>query len=328
MKKVGLIFGNDTEFALEVINKINNKDEKGISAEPVLLDKVFMDSKSDYAVIIDRISYYVPFFRAFLKSASLSGTIVINNPFWWSADEKFFECSIASANGIKVPKSVLLPSNEHPDFTDSQTFRNLMFPLDWESIFDYVGFPAMVKPLYPSVWKNVYRVNNQDEFFNAYNQSGKVTMILQEVIDYSDYFRCHCVDRKFVRIMKYEPKNPEDLRYVSSGELEDRKLNAKITEMVIKINESLGYDINSVEIALKDNELYAIDFFNPVPYSEPAYIGEENFDWLTQKVADMAIRKAKEYKKGKINLTWGNYLFASKIKVSKQSKKSVTAKKS
>jgi hypothetical protein len=62
--------------------------------------------------------------------------------------------------GIPLPKTVLLPSHERPDNTSETSFRNLKFPHDWEYIFNYVGFPAYMKPHDGGGWKSVYRVEN------------------------------------------------------------------------------------------------------------------------------------------------------------------------
>jgi glutathione synthase/RimK-type ligase-like ATP-grasp enzyme len=81
-----------------------------------------------------------------LKNAAIAGTAVINNPFWWSADDKFFNNALADQLGVPLPKTVILPSAMHPDDTTSKSFRNLKAPLDWEGIFNYVGFPAYINP--------------------------------------------------------------------------------------------------------------------------------------------------------------------------------------
>jgi hypothetical protein len=95
----------------------------------------------------------MPFYRAYLKNAALTGTVVINNPFWWSADDKFFNNALADQLGVPLPKTVILPSAKHPDDTTYKSFRNLVAPLDWEGIFDYVGFPAYMKPYAGGGWK-------------------------------------------------------------------------------------------------------------------------------------------------------------------------------
>ena len=90
MKKIGVLHGKERSFPEALVSRINSKNIPGIMAEPVKIDKVMQGEPSGYAVIFDRISQDVPFYRAYLKNAALCGTAVINNPFWWSADEKFF----------------------------------------------------------------------------------------------------------------------------------------------------------------------------------------------------------------------------------------------
>ena len=140
MKKIGILFGQENTYPQAFVDRVNAKKPEGIVAEAVRIDKVIQAETEAYAVIIDRISQDVPFYRAYLKNAALSGTAVINNPFWWTADDKFFNNGLAEKIGVAVPRSVLLPSNQHPPNTDSNSMRNLGYPLDWESIFDYVGF--------------------------------------------------------------------------------------------------------------------------------------------------------------------------------------------
>ena len=87
------------------------KKIRGITAEAVRIDKVAQALPTPYAVILDRISHDVPFYRAYLKNAALTGCAVINNPFWWTADDKFFNNCLAIKIGVPVPKTVILPSH-------------------------------------------------------------------------------------------------------------------------------------------------------------------------------------------------------------------------
>ncbi|MBS1665686.1 MAG: hypothetical protein JST68_31900, partial [Bacteroidetes bacterium] len=163
-KKIGILFGKERSFPMAFIEAVNRRNVDGITAEPVRIDKVIQGVPSGYSVIVDRISQDVPFYRAYLKNAALCGTAVINNPFWWSADEKFFNNCLATRVGVPVPKTVILPSRELPTDTSDQSFSNLAFPLDWETIFHYVGFPAYMKPFAGGGWKNVYKLHNAEEF--------------------------------------------------------------------------------------------------------------------------------------------------------------------
>jgi glutathione synthase/RimK-type ligase-like ATP-grasp enzyme len=314
MKKIGILFGQESSFPHAFVDRINQKGEKDIMAEFVRIDKVMQAEPLDYAVIIDRISQDVPFYRATLKNAAICGTAVINNPFWWSADEKFFNNALAVKIGVPVPKTVILPSKELPDDTNDQSFRNLAYPLDWEGIFNYVGFPAYMKPFDGGGWKEVYKIDNLDDLWDKYNQTKQYVMMLQEEITFDDYFRCYCIGGKYVRIMQYEPRNPHHLRYEHGKAPAEKKLLETVKNYVIKLNKYLGYDFNTVEFAIRDGVPYAIDFCNPAPDAEVTSVGQENFDWVVETAADYAIERAKSQKKDHDNLTWGEYVKTSAAK--------------
>jgi glutathione synthase/RimK-type ligase-like ATP-grasp enzyme len=306
-KIIGVLHGKERSFPEALIKRINEKNINGISAAPVKIDKVIQGDPSGYAVIIDRISQDVPFYRAFLKNAAISGTAVINNPFWWSADEKFFNNALATKIGVPVPKTVILPSRELPDDTSAESFSNLAYPLDWKGIFDYVGFPAYMKPFAGGGWKNVYRLNDMDEFFERHAETGQLVMLLQEEIVFEEYYRCYCIGRKHVRIMPYEPRNPHHLRYVASFKPSAKMLKT-MEEIVLNINNHLGYDFNTVELAIRDGIPYAIDFCNPAPDADLKSVGQENFDWVVETSANYAIEVAENLREGSDNLAWGEYI--------------------
>jgi glutathione synthase/RimK-type ligase-like ATP-grasp enzyme len=307
MKKIGVLFGKERSFPDAFVNRVNSKNVAGISAEPVRIDKVMQGESSGYAVIIDRISQDVPFYRAFLKNAAISGTAVINNPFWWSADEKFFNNALATKINVPVPKTVILPSRDLPDDTTDQSFSNLSYPLDWKGIFDYVGFPAYMKPFAGGGWKHVFKLDSIDEFFEKHATTGQLVMLLQEEIVFEKYYRCYCIGGKYVRIMPYEPRNPHHLRYVASFDTSAEEYKM-MEEIVLRINKYLGYDFNTVELAMRDGVPYAIDFCNPAPDADVASVGQENFDWVVETAANYAIERAMLHKDGVDNLTWGEYI--------------------
>jgi glutathione synthase/RimK-type ligase-like ATP-grasp enzyme len=307
-KKIGIIFGQERSFPMAFIEAINKKNIPGIVAEPVRIDKVIQGEPSGYDVIFDRISHDVPFYRAWLKNAALCGAAVINNPFWWSADEKFFNNCLATQTGIPVPKTVILPSRELPSDTSDQSFSNLAYPLDWPAIFEYVGFPAYMKPFAGGGWKNVYKLYNAEEFYNRHAETGQLVMMLQEEIVFTEYYRCYCIGRKYVRIMAYEPRNPHHLRYQADFAPSQERL-AQMEEIVLRINNELGYDFNTVELAVRDGIPYAIDFCNPAPDAERTSVGEDNFKWVVETAADYAVERALEHRPGAVdNLAWGDYI--------------------
>ncbi|GAB4032597.1 ATP-grasp domain-containing protein [Spirosoma gilvum] len=310
--KIGILFGQENTFPQAFVDRVNEK-QSGFPAEFVSIEQVEQSVPTDYAVIIDRISQDVPFYKAFLKNAALTGTAVVNNPFWWSADEKFFNNALAVQLGVPVPKTILLPSKERPDDTNHNSFRNLRH-MDWEGIFNHIGFPAFMKPHAGGGWKSVYKVDNPDQMFKAYDETGQLVMLYQEAIDFTDYFRCYCIGGKDVRIMPYEPRNPHHLRYAAQMKTTGdagKKLLATMTDYVLKLNHGLGYDFNTVEFAVRDGIPIAIDFCNPAPDADVHSVGQENFDWVVEAAANMAIDRAKKAQKGGDNLTWGTFVRGS-----------------
>lgn len=307
MKKIGILYGRERSFPEAFIERVNSKNVEGITAEAVKIEKAIQGEPCGYDVIIDRISQDVPFYRTWLKNAAVTGTAVINNPFWWSADDKYFNNCLMTKIKVPVPKTVILPSRDLPDDTSPESFSNLGYPLDWEGMFNYVGFPAYMKPFAGGGWKHVYRLNNSEEFFQKHSETGQLVMLLQEEIVFEEYYRCYCIGGKYVLIMPYEPRNPFHLRYVADFSPSPERLQL-MKDIVLVINAYLGYDFNTVELAVRNGIPYAIDFCNPAPDAEVTSVGQENFEWVVETAATYAIEKALSVEQGKDNLTWGEYV--------------------
>ena len=283
----------ENSFPGALVERINSLGVPGIHAEPVQVGGVQLNQAPKYAVIVDRISHDVPFYRAYLKHAAIHGTVIINNPFWWSADDKFFNCNVAEKVGVAVPRTVILPHKILPPDTTERSMRNLEFPLRWEQIFDYIGFPAFLKPVDGGGWKDVHHVHNQHQFFHAYDQSRDLCMMYQQAINFDEYFRCYVVGQEKVHIMPYNPRRPHHERYHADGRVFDPALLARVEKDCLALCGALGYDLNTVEFAVEDGVPYAIDFMNPAPDADRESVGEVNFEWIIGAVAELAIAKAK-----------------------------------
>ncbi len=293
VKTIGVLFGMENSFPGALVERINSLRVPGINAEPVKVGGVQLNEPPPYAVIVDRISHDVPFYRAYLKHAAIHGTVIINNPFWWSADDKFFNCDVAEKVGVAVPRTVILPHKFFPPYTTERSMRNLEFPLQWEKIFEYIGFPAFLKPVDGGGWKDVHHVHNVHEFFHAYDHSRDLCMMYQNAVNFDEYFRCYVVGQEKVHIMPYNPRRPHHERYYTEGRVFDPKLLARVEKDALALCRALGYDLNTVEFAVEDGVPYAIDFMNPAPDADRESVGEANFEWIINAVADMAIARAK-----------------------------------
>jgi hypothetical protein len=308
MPKIAILYGMENSFPPALVDHINARNQPGITAEHLKTGGVVMAKPSGYDLIIDRISHDIPFYRSYLKNAVLTGTKVINNPFWWSADDKFFNYALASKLGVAVPPTVLLPHKNHPAGTTTQSMRNLEYPLDWDGIFRYVGFPAFLKPHDGGGWKSVYKVDSPEQLFAAYNESDTLCMTLQAGVKFQEYFRCYVIDRRHVHIMRYDPGAPHHLRYVPGNPSPSPELAERITSDCLKLCRALSYDLNTVEFAVENGIPYAIDFMNPAPDAGLESVGPDNFNWIVKAVADMAVRKLLEPTNDARELRWSSFL--------------------
>lgn len=321
MKKIGVLFGMENSFPGALVEHINARNIDGIQAEFVETGAVHMDKAPRYSVIVDRISHDIPFYRAFLKHAAINGTIIINNPFWWSADDKFFNYTLAEKMGVAVPPTVILPHKRHPEGTTDRSMRNLEYPLDWDGIFQYVGEHGFMKPVDGGGWKDVYHIHNRGEFFHAYDQSRDLCMLYQKAVDFDEYFRCYVVGQKKVHIMPYDPRRPHHERYIQDPPAYDKKLLKRVEQDALKLCQALGYDLNTVEFAVEKGIPYAIDFMNPAPDADLHSVGQASFDWIVREVADLAIAKAK-LAPHVLELKWSAFLNATPAASKKPKKKS------
>lgn len=296
MKRVGILVGREKTFPDGIIKAINERGNGNTEAEFMKLGGIRHDAPPKYDLVIDRISHEVPFYRATLKRMALEGTIVINNPFWWSADDKFFNYSLATKLGVAIPRTVLLPQKDYMTGIVSESLRNLEFPLDWQGIIDYVGLPAFLKPFDGGGWKNVSKVNSIEELWTEYDVTGTLCMTLQAAVDFDQFVRCYCVGQQEVMIMAYDPRKPylSGEQYVHNPEYLQPKLRDRVTKDVRTLCTALGYDLNTVEFAIKDGVPYAIDFMNPAPDAELASVGEFYHNWIVNSVTDLVFKRLAE----------------------------------
>lgn len=202
----------------------------------------------------------------------------------------------------------MLPHHAHPPGTTSQSMRNLQYPLNWEEIFDHLGFPMFMKPHLGGGWRNVYKVHNPDELYAAYAQTGDLGMVLQESVEFTDYYRCYCIGRRHVHVMAYDPRYPHHERYRLDQDPTQSPLYERIVRDSITLCQALGYDMNTVEFAVRDGIPYAIDYLNPAPDADRNSVGEDNFEWILNAMADLAIERALSDDPPQPDCHWARFL--------------------
>jgi hypothetical protein len=290
--KVGLLCGREYAFPPAFLDRVNQIGRQhGITAEFLKLTGTKMGEPSGYHVIVDRISHEVEYFRAYLKHAVLEGTYVINNPFWWTADDKFFNYAVAQKVGVAVPRTVVLPQKSYPPDVDltSESLHNLGYPIDWDALLDYVGRPAILKPYSGGGWKHVYKVHDRDELIHAYDGTGPYCMTLQQFIGFDRYVRCFTFGKTDIIPVAYDP---HQRRYLVDHAYLSPELGARVVRDAATLNTALGYEMNTIEFAVQDGVPYAIDFLNPAPDFERDRITPHYFEMVVQKMADLVVDRA------------------------------------
>ncbi len=291
MKRVGLLVGRESSFPEALIAEINRRD-RGVVAEMAKVGATPMNATCQYDVLIDRISHEVPFYQSYLKNALLQGKYLINNTFWRIADDKFFGTALAESIGIAVPKTVMLPNKDYIPGIVPESLRNLTYPLLWDEILAYTGLPAVLKTHWGGGWKDVYVIHSLEELWERYNESGTMTLILQEFIQWEQYVRTIVIGRRDVLPVLWNPSVPHHERYQAEQPPLSPALRATIEEQAVRLCDALGYDMNTVEFAIRDGVPYAIDFMNSAPDFDISSLGERYFGWVVDKMADCAIRVA------------------------------------
>ena len=293
-RKVGLIVGREWSMPPALMKEINERDQGVICDIPKIglpTGAPSLDGVIGYDVLVDRISHEVGMYRAFLKHAVMRGTKVVNNPFMWSADDKFFGATLAESLGVRSPKTVLLPNREYvPGIKHDESLRNLVFPLDWKAVVAHVGMPCILKDAHGGGWKEVYVCRTMDELIQNYNTSGLLTMIAQEFIEWDQFVRCMCIGQQEILPMQYDPKARQ---YLVSDTFLTADLRKRIVGDARTLNKALGYDMNSMEFAVRDGIPYAIDFMNCAPDMDIHSLTPTYFAWTIQAMADMLIKRAK-----------------------------------
>jgi len=294
--RVGLLVGRERTFPEALIEEVARRNA-GVLCEYAEFAAPRADVAPPYDVIVDRISHEVTCYQPFLKLAALYGARVVNNPFWRIVDDKFFNAGLAARLGVAVPKTVLLPQKEYGADTTGASLEKNMRYVDWGALIEQLGFPMYLKPHWGGGWKDVTRVADMEELMRAYDASGRLTLIAQEAIAWQRYVRCIVIGQRDVRVALWDPRLNHFDRYRRAGESMpalDPGLFERIQQDALKITQALGYDMNTVEFAVRGDVPYAIDFMNSAPDFDVSSLGEEHFAWTVQRMAELVIDLAKQ----------------------------------
>jgi glutathione synthase/RimK-type ligase-like ATP-grasp enzyme len=288
--RIGVLRGRENSFPDAFIARVNAMN-RGVKAEFVQLGGTKLNEAVPYRVILDRMSHEVPYYEVYLKMAALQGTYCINNTFWRSADDKFFGYAAAERLGIAAPKTVVLPNRSYVEDVTAESLRNL-WPIDFSSALDYVGVPCIMKPAFGGGWKNVNKIHSMDELMHHYNESGTLTLMLQELIVWDVFVRVPTIGRRWARAIRYDPAPLAAGGYDQNYDALPPTLRDEAEELSLKFNQALGYDMNALEFAVKDGRFYGIDLTNYTPDLDYRSLKDAHFPWAVEKMATFAVERA------------------------------------
>jgi glutathione synthase/RimK-type ligase-like ATP-grasp enzyme len=286
MATIGILAGRERAFTDALIAQLNAGG--AAVAEYAIIGGVRMAEEPGYRVILDRISYAVPFFQSYLKSAAVMGCQVVNDPFWQLAEDKFLDVSIALAAGLRAPRTALLPNREHVPGVVEESLRNRADPLDWEAAMAWVGFPLIMRPHWGAGSRKAFLIHTPEELKARWEHSGQGQFILQEWLTGARYVHCLTIGDDALAITRPMRQAPEQstLPAISTADADH------VSQTAVALAQALGYHMNAVEFALRDGEIFATDWLNYAPPVEPAGLTATEFEWAVDRSAGLLARLA------------------------------------
>lgn len=276
-RRVGLLVGSDTRLEHALMAALEGQAD--IRTELAVVGGIPDGWVCPYDVILDRVSHRVPCYRRWVTAAALAGSAVINDPLRSSGHDKFLALSVARRLGIAIPRTVLLPQNRYgAEIDPARSLRNLEYPLDWQSIGSYVGYPAILRGtgLVPSP---TTRVTGLDGLWRAFDQSGESVTMLQQALDGFTTLQVVCVAGERAVVLDGDGLGAPERQAVSQAAL--------------TVTRALGYELNQVEVAVLGGQVAVLDASEPYPELDPGGMGPA-FDtvvgWLAERSAGLARR--------------------------------------
>ena len=298
MKNIGFLFGNEKDFSQNVINKINEKKYSDVVAKPITIDIInnFDKVKNyNYDVIFDRFSNAVPFYHSAMKFFSANGVKVVNSSHSHQIEEELTTLSLLKANKVNVPKIALIPSKHLPNGVQGSDMHNLKYPLDWEGMFEKIGFPANIKSNNSNDLFDSYRVYNIQDFFFIYDMSDTKTLLFQEHIDSEQNIRVFVVGDNTTYLNYELHKAPKD-RYSIFEEYVDPKIEKSINNTIKTIKKILDIDMFMIDVAVEKNKLYLLTINQFSMNIDNANLLGETYNWLVDNTANMLVDFVKNKK--------------------------------
>lgn len=272
---IGILEFKNDRFINDVVSRLNSSDVEFIS-----LGMQIAPVERDYQVVVDRLSFSYPFLKEIVKSLSLGGTYVINNPFAASSTNKMLDIKLGSFLGLPFPKTIALP-----DLAAVKETEGLVTQPNLQEVAEHLGLPCILKPFDGYGWDDVYVVSSVEELRNLYlTLSSKHILLAQQQIKFTRYFRVFCFDKQDVLFANWIPKPQSMGQYLYCDPASIGSASDRLTSLTIQLNQALDLDTNVIEWCLDEKgQWWVIDAFNEVPEIIPEALPPEYYSWLVDR---------------------------------------------
>lgn len=271
---IGMLLGNEEDWPAafeELVRRaavaIDHGGERHTFAtERVTIEPFHLRQGARHDIVIDRLAYWYYHPREWLKKVALmDGVYLMNNPFTFQSMEKHSAYCMLLRLGLEVPQTWLIPQKEPVDNERfSYTAEKYNRPFDLSRIAEDLGYPLFMKPFDGGGWRGVSRVTDQHTLTEAYDESGRELMHLQEAIDYDVFARTLTIGAEH-RTLRYDPSQPMHGRYTVEHEFLDARAGREVDTVSRMVNAIFRWEFNSCECLVADGVVHPIDYANACP---------------------------------------------------------------
>jgi len=251
------------------------------ASERVTIEPFNLQQPVKYDVVIDRLTHWYSTSREWIKKGILLDDLyVYNNPWSLQSNEKHTSYAAMMRLGLPVPETWMMPPKAYEESEDLQeTLRRYARMFSMEDIGNELGYPFFMKPYHGGGWKGVSKIDDLNDFQQAYDASGTEVMNLQSAVLPHDWFvRCVGLGPQ-MRKVNYDPSAPLHDRYTTDINFLDANDSSILEDMTVTINSFFGWDFNSCEALRRDGIWHPIDFANACPDSQVTSV-HYHFPWL------------------------------------------------
>ena len=279
-----------------------------IHVERVPIEPFDLRGKVPYDLVIDRLTHWYPTRREWIKKGILMDDLyVFNNPWAVQAMEKHTSYCAMMKLGFPIPDTWMTPPKSYDETADlAPTLNRYAKLFDLGEIGKKVGYPLFMKPYDGGAWVGVTRIANEQSLRDAYEQSGKRVMHIQNAVDPFDRFvRAIGIGPQVYTIL-YDPSAPLHGRYTCAKNFLSSDEAQVLSDYALTINAFFGWDFNSCEALHKEGVWHPIDFANPCPDSQVTSL-HYHFPWFVKSKIRWSVFCAATKRKFRKNPDWEPY---------------------